>query len=161
MNTSKLMLPGAAAIAIGAALLGLSFASPQGASAGNIVPCDSTPVTHGDSVSSLIADTPTNTPTDTPIPTCTPVKLKTHTPTNTATAAATQTPVPVTPAPTQPAATATQPGGGAGGQQVLPPNTGTGAMAAGSGIELPFLVAGMLLLVLGGGSILVGARRRS
>jgi hypothetical protein len=114
----------------------------------------------GDSVGSLGG---TAVATDTPIPTCTPVKLKTHTPTASPTEAATETPVPVTPAPSNTAvpATATQPGGGAGGQQVLPPNTGTGAMAGGSGIELPFLAAGMLLLVLGSGSVLVGVQRRS
>jgi hypothetical protein len=34
-------------------------------------------------------------------------------------------------------------------------------MAGGSGIELSFLVAGLLLLTLGSGSVLMGVRRRS
>jgi len=155
------MLSGAAALAIGTVLLGLAFSGAPGASATQQqVPCGSTPFVP-ESVGSL--GLTTVIATDTPIPTCTPVRLKTHTPTTTPTEAATATPVPVTPAPSNTAvpATATQPGGGAGGQEVRPPDTGTGAMAGGSGIELPFLAAGMLLLVLGSGSMLVGARRRS
>ncbi len=155
MKTSRLMLPGVAALVIGTLMLGMAFSGAPRAAAVNQVPCGSTPVgidSFGNGT--VIA-------TDTPIPTCTAVKLKTHTPTTTPTEAATSTQVPVTPAATQPAATATSPGGGAGGQEVIPPNTGTGAMAGGSGIELSFLVAGLLLLTLGSGSVLIGARRRA
>jgi len=158
MTTGKMIVSGAAALIVGAALLGLSFASPQGASAGNIVPCDATATA---TATEPVGDIAANAvePTDTPIPTCTPVKLKTHTPTNTATAAATQTPVPVTPAPTQPAATATKPGGGSEGQGVRPPNTGSGPAGRGA-VDLRLLMAGIAMAALGGSSLLAAARKR-
>lgn len=156
----KTMLLGTTALIAGLAMLGLALSSPGRAAAGNTqIPCDATATATPNQ--GVIANL--QVVSATPVPTCTPVKLKTHTPTTTPTEAATATQVPVTPAATntQPAATATRPGGGAGGQEVLPPSTGTGAMAGGSGIELSFLFAGLLLLTLGSGSVLMGVRRRS
>lgn len=159
--SGKIVVSGVAALVAGVAMLGLSFASPQRAWAGNTqIPCDATATATPDQEGPA-AITSLQQLTDTPIPTCTPVKLKTHTPTNTPTEAPTQTPVPVTPAPSSTAvpATATQPGGGAGGQQVLPPNTGTGA-TAGGGPDMMLLVAGLALSIVGGGSVALGAVRR-
>lgn len=154
MTASKLMLLSASALALSAVMLGLAFsAAPDTSTAQQQYPCNYVI----DSVTSFGFQTVIAT--DTPIPTCTPVRIKTHTPTATPTEAATQTPVPATPAPTQPAATATKPGGGAEGQGVRPPDTGSGPGSSG-GIDLWLLVAGIAVAALGGGSMFVLAAKR-
>ena len=155
MKSTKLMLLSAATLALSAIMLGVAFSAAPAASAGRDFPCNTVLQETGFSglgFQTVIA-------TDTPIPTCTPVKIKTHTPTMTPTEAATQTPVPATPAPTQPAATATKPGGGAEGQGVRPPDTGSGP-GAGGGLDVTLLFAGIALAALGGGAMLVLAAKR-
>ena len=91
-------------------------------------------------------------------PTCTPVrKVRTATPTFTVTVEPSSTPIPPTEAPTQPPATATSTGA-AGGQAVMPPNTGSGP-DAGSSFNMLMLLAAGAIAAMGGGSIVVAARR--
>ena len=171
MIRTKLNLLGAAGLIAGVMLLGLA-ASNQTTSS---VYAGSTPA-------------PTNTPAPTATldacqqqaldiqaavvqvpPACTatpqtPQTAKTHTPTVTTTPAATNTPAATTtsaPATQAPAPSATRPGGGNEGVQVRPPNTGTGGGNA-SGVSTTWLIAlGAMLVAVGGGSLLFGARRRS
>ena len=93
----------------------------------------------------------------------TPQTAKTHTPTVTTTPEATNTPAATTtsvPATQAPAPSATRPGGGNEGVQVRPPNTGTGGGNA-SGLSGSWLIAfGVMLVAVGGGSLLFGVRRR-
>ena len=156
MKLSKLMLPNIAFATVGAFMLALAFVPIQRVSAGNETCTNGSPTPLPAAQAGVVSAAQQ-------LPICTPtrVRLKTHTPTNTATAAPTDTPVPATPAPTQPAATATKPGGGAEGQGVRPPDTGTGATASGGNIDRSLLALGTLFLALGGGSLLVVARRRA
>jgi len=156
VKLSKLMLPNIAIATLGALMMALAFVPIQRVSAGEITCVTGSPTPLPDSQAGVVAAVQE-------LPTCTPTRarIKTHTPTTTPTEAATQTPVPATPEPTQPAATATKPGGGAEGQGVRPPDTGSGAMASGGNVDRLLLVLGSLFLVLGGGSLFVGSRRRS
>lgn len=156
MKLSKLMLPNMAIATLGALMMALAFVPIQRVSAGNETCINGSPTPLPDSVAGVVANVQE-------LPQCTPTRarIKTHTPTSTPTAGPTDTPVPSTPAPTQPPATATQPGGGAGGQGVRPPDTGTGTTASGGNIDRSLLVFGTLFLVLGGGSLFAGVRRRS
>ncbi len=153
MKASKLMLLSASTLAVSAIMLGVAFSAAPGTSkAQQQYPCNYV-------IDRFTSLGQTAFATDTPIPTCTPVKIKTHTPTATPTEAATQTPVPATPAPTQPAATATKPGGGAEGQGVRPPDTGSGP-GDGGRVDVTLLIAGIALAALGGGSMLMLAAKR-
>ena len=80
---------------------------------------------------------------------------KTHTPTDTA------TPEPRTPEPTSvpPTPVPTKPGGGAGGEEIAPPNTGFGP-DSGSDYTLWLILTGVALAVAGGGAVAVGARTK-
>jgi len=101
------------------------------------------------------------------LPTCTPTVgiIKSATPTSTATPEATETELtepsatvaPSTPVP--PAATATKAGGGVGAG-IQGPNTGTGDGGSGGGLTL-WVTGAVALIVIGGGSVAYGLRRRS
>ena len=158
MRISKFTIAGSAVFAAGMLVIGMAlsvggnFAST--ALAGQVASCAPTATLVADSVQVAPSCTPT-----------TVVKAKTHTPTTSPTAAATSTPVPATPAPPNTpappaAATATKAGGGVGAGGVTPPNTGAGGSGGGS-MEFALIAAGAVLAALGGGSVLVGVRRRS
>jgi hypothetical protein len=151
MHASRLMIGGAGALALAAVLVGLSFGAPR-ALAGITVPCGATATPTATQVVAAVAANPT----------CTPVTfVKSATPTFTVTVLPSATAVPPTQAPptaVPPTATAT-PSGGAAGQGVRPPDTGSGT-DAGSRVSLELLLAGAALAVVGSGSLVVGARRR-
>lgn len=172
-------LAGAALLAVGIAVMALSFSTAAGrapgASAG-IITCNT--------VTPVQTNTPTNTPDPTPVNTSTPTSISsvlsasgkipdcTATPTRTTEPRRTRTP---TPAATETAAASvtavatntgvpatsvpTQPGGGAGAGGVRPPDTGNGP-SGGDGAGTWAVAAGALLMTLGGGTVLAGAKRR-
>lgn len=175
----KALLAGLAAVTAGFALIGMSLASNGGGATAFA----------GEEPDECVTYTPTRTythtpmpsytssvPTNTPAPTNTAVGqiqsfgnqtpqrtcVNTATPTKTPTLAATSTLVPNTAVPTSPPVVATAtPSGGSQGGGVQPPNTGSGD-AGSTGIDSTwFLLAGAALIVVGGGSVLAGARRRS
>ena len=156
------IIPGVVAASLGLMLLALQSIGGGGVVFAGNVTC--------------VIDTPTPAATATVVitslqelPTCTPtsvVIVRTATPTAPATAAATATPVPPTAAPatevpTQAPPTATNtPLGGGVGAGVSGPNTGTGdGTAGGSGMRWTAALA-VALIVLGGGAIAYGAKRR-
>ena len=172
-------LAGAALLAVGIAVMALSFSTAAGrapgASAG--ITCNTVTPVQTNTPTNTPDPTPTNTPTPTPekpgpfialgkIPDCTatptrttePRRTRTPTPAATETAAAsvtavaTNTGVPATSVPTQP-------GGGAGAGGVRPPDTGNGP-SGGDGAGTWAVAAGALLMTLGGGTVLAGAKRR-
>ena len=114
---------------------------------------------------------PTGDPTPTPNAACNatqPPSVKTATPTTGATtptatatsstepttaAPATNTPVVVAPAPTQPA-------GGAGGAGISPPNTGSGPDGGTDGFTIALFGIAAAAMVIGAGTIAIGARGR-
>jgi len=105
--------------------------------------------------------------TQQPTATCTPTPpqiVRTATPTFTVTPAATNTSAPATQAPVTntpvpPAPSATSPSGAPAGAAIQPPNTGSGPSGAGPSV-LPLLMGAVALMVAGGGTLAVAARRR-
>ncbi len=171
----KALLAGLAAVTAGIALIALSQTSGGNTAFAGEDPdeCVTFTPTHTYTHTPMPSYT-SSVPTNTPLPTNTAVGqiqsfgnetpqrtcVNTATPTRTPTAA--NTTVPNTAVPTSPpvVATATPSGGNQGGG-VQPPNTGSGD-AGSTGIESTWLLlAGAALIVVGGGSVLAGARRRS
>jgi hypothetical protein len=162
MRSQTWSVAGAAVVAAGVLMLGMAYATSGVVHAGNQIPCDATPTVFTDKAESLSVGngapafqaagfreecTATATPQQ---------RLKTHTPTPTNTEAPkTNTPVPT---PTQPAPTAT-PKAVSESVSVKPPNTGSGSGGSGS-MTLWLLVLGTAAVALGGGTVLVGVRRR-
>ena len=161
MRISRLVTTGAVTVVAGVALLGLSLHTPGSAIAGGALPCDPTPTPtpQAGNVAAGRIQAAQVAPTCTPAASSTPVRLKTHTPTATATPKpVTNTPVPNTPTP--PTLVPTRRAGGNEGVAVKPPDTGAGPGAGGAAGPLAVLF-GVALLMLGGGGIAVGARRRN
>ena len=167
MKLNRWILIGAPAAIVGLMLVGASFSvgEPTVALAGDFTPtfaCDATvtptqeitQIENGNNLSAFQQFTETSTPT------CTPTsKPKTHTPTPEPTEEDTATPAPSNTPPPPPPATNTPTGGGAG--VVTPPAPGPGDAGSGSNTARMWLAAGLALAFAGGGTFLVGVRRRS
>lgn len=160
---NRITMAGFAATALGLMLVfGQSFGQGLGSAQAGNIPCDATatsdPTPNPDPQAGVIQAfqappecTATSTKSATP-----PRQIKTHTPTATATSVP-NTPVP----PTEPPATNTpRPSSGNEGAAIAPPATGFGDGTASSDHSLWVLVAGALLMILGGGAALVGIRQR-
>ena len=163
LRLNKWMLSGAAAVAAGALMISMGYATSGVVHAGNQVPCGSTPfvpiatpMIEEDSIGSTGPDLTIASQREECTATPTVGRLKTHTPTATSTPAPkTPTPVPPTIAPTNTRA----PQNGNEGVSVKPPNTGTGGGASG-GTSMWLLMLGAATIVFGGGALVTGMRRR-
>ena len=165
MLPSKLTVLGAVAFAMGMFVVGIALAiggmggastnaSVQGCSSATSIPDPTATSDPGpQSVNSLQIAPCTATST---------TIRRSATPTQTATPAATKTEVPRTAVSTvvPPTAVPTKPGGGTLGENIIPPNTGTGGSVA-DGASTWLLVAGVLMATMGGGAVLAAVRRRS
>ncbi len=159
MRTNTWMVIGTSVAAAGLLVLGLAYATLGTANAGNTSCAPTATPTQapvGEIQAAFQVAQCTATSTTIPTDTATPARLKTQTPTATSTQAPrTATPVP----PTVAAPTNTRvPANGNEGVSVKPPNTGSGG---GPGNGTTWVMGlGALLVVLGGGAALVGAKQR-
>ena len=149
MRTWSFVVGGALSLAAAAVLVALSFAATPtfaGISTSTPIPCGTPNLGQINAFQQL--------------PTCTPVRIvRTATPTFTVTVEPSSTPVPPTQEPTKAPPTATQPAGSSGGQAIAPPNTGSGP-DAGARYNGYMLLAAGFVAAMGGGSLVVAARRR-
>jgi hypothetical protein len=157
---NRITMAGFAAAVLGLMLVfGQSFGQGPGsaqAGGGTADPTADPTVNTATSIPATCVPGQTCPNTATPNPSETPGRAKTHTPTST------PTDVPSTSVPaTEPAATSTvRPSSGNEGANVKPPATGSGDGTGSRDQSLWILVAGAMLVIVGGGAALVGIRQR-